>query len=115
VHLYPHRSGRYPGRKCMLGAVLPRARYSGMLQAAALFSLEGAFVKTSIWFLVFSFVFGSGFLLGNTCHSRCSLMGRCLVTSLLEAGMTRSTRFSPRLEQGSMFPVPCSWTWSRLW
>jgi hypothetical protein len=29
----------------MLGAVLPRARYSGMLKAAALFYLEVAFVN----------------------------------------------------------------------
>ncbi len=47
----------------MLGVILSRARYSGVLKAAALFSLEGPFVKTSIWFLVFSFFLGQGFYL----------------------------------------------------
>jgi hypothetical protein len=32
VHLDPHRPGRYPGRKRVLGAVLPRAWYSGALR-----------------------------------------------------------------------------------
>jgi len=42
VHLDPHRSGRYPGRKRVLGALLPRAWHSGTNPSISpSFSLRG--------------------------------------------------------------------------
>lgn len=34
VHLHPHRSGWYSGRKCLLGALLPWTRHPGPLISA---------------------------------------------------------------------------------
>jgi hypothetical protein len=49
VHLYPYRSGRDSGRKCMLGAVLSRAWHPGMLQGRAIVAIVAIFEALS-WF-----------------------------------------------------------------
>ncbi len=123
VHLYPYRSGRNSGRKCMLGAVLSRAWHSGMSQSRAIVAILEAlswfpskmFCGSFPFFFVNVYVFQCSyirflFLFFN--RPVCSLMDRCPVIRLLEVVMMPSTRFSLRPALGSMFLVLFSWIWS---
>jgi hypothetical protein len=77
VHLYPYRSGRDSGRKCMLGAVLSRAWHSGMLQGRAIVAI----LEALSWFPSPLFCGSFRFFLYMCMYLNVLTLGSCFFSS----------------------------------